>query len=73
MMARVTCEAKRRGIVKRRGNASIEFYINGEPQYYCYGYYDKATDVPLEVCQNCTDFVYRADEDLKRFKAGEHG
>lgn len=70
-MARVTCEAKRRGIVKRRGTASIEFYINGKPQYYCYGYYDKATDVPLKVCQNCADFVYMADEDLKRFKAGE--
>ena len=70
-MSRVICKAKKEGQVKLRGNPTIEFYKNGKPQYYCYGYRDAMTEEPLEVCKNCADFVDRAEEDLQRFKAGE--
>ena len=70
-MGRVTCQAKKTGQAKHRGRATIEWCKGGVAQYYCYGHYDKATDVPLEVCKNCADFVDRAEEDYKRFKAGE--
>lgn len=42
----------------RRGQPSTEFYIDGKPQIYCLGRYDKRTDAPLPDCQNCKDFVY---------------
>ena len=67
-MSRVICKAKKEGQVKRRGNPTIEFYKNGKPQYYCYGYRDAMMEEPLEVCKNCADFVDRAEEDLQRFK-----
>lgn len=62
-MGRVICQAKKTGRVKHRGKPTIEWYIDGKPQYYCYGYYDKATDMPLDVCQKCADFVDKADDD----------
>ena len=70
-MGRVICQAKKTGRVKRRGTPTVEWYKGEMAQYYCYGYYDKSTDLPLEVCQNCADFVDKAEEDLKRYKAGE--
>ena len=72
-MSRVICKAKKEGQVKRRGNPTIEFYKNGKPQYYCYGYRDAMTEEPLEVCKNCADFVDRAEEDLQRFKGRRAG
>lgn len=40
-----------------RGKPTTEFYHNGKPQIYCYGWEDKMTDEPLECCRNCKDFV----------------
>lgn len=41
-----------------RGKPVTDFYKNGKPQIYCYGWMDKMTDEPLEICQNCKDWVY---------------
>lgn len=38
------CKAKINGKVKTKGKSSIEFYKDGKPQYYCYGYNDNNTD-----------------------------
>lgn len=34
-MATIICKAKQKGIVKRRGKPTIEFYKDEKPQYYC--------------------------------------
>ena len=65
-MATVRCEAKKKGVVKRRGKPTIEFHKDGKPQYYCYGYIDYSTDEPLDECKQCKDFVDHAQEDLER-------
>lgn len=63
------CQAKRNGEVKRRGYSTVEWYKDGKAQVYCYGYIDKMTDEPLEICKHCTDFVEYAQADLdKRWK-----
>lgn len=67
-MAKTVCEAKRIGEVKRRGRPSIEWYKNGVPQYYCYGYIDCSTDELLEVCRKCADYVDHAQEDFDAWK-----
>ena len=41
-----------------RGKPTTEFYVDGKPQIYCYGWIDRMTDEPLKECQNCKDFVY---------------
>ena len=41
----------------KRGNATTEFYHNGKPQKYCYGWIDKMNDEPLDECKKCLDFV----------------
>lgn len=64
-MGRVICQAKKTGRVKHRGKPTIEWYKDGKPQYYCYGYRNVMTEEFLEVCKNCADFVDRAEEDLK--------
>lgn len=69
-MATVICKAKKKGIVKRRGKPTIEFYRDEKPQYYCYGYVDYSTDDPIEDCKRCKDFVDHAQEDLEIYKAG---
>lgn len=66
-MATIICKAKQKGIVKRRGKPTIEFYKDEKPQYYCYGYIDVGTDEPLEDCKRCKDFVDHAQEDLERY------
>ena len=43
-----------------RGNPTTEFYKDGKPQIYCYGWIDSMTDEPLGECLNCKDFVYGA-------------
>ncbi len=53
--------------VKERGKPSIEFYKDGKPQYYCYGYIDNADNL-LEECQRCPEHVYKAQEDLQNYK-----
>ncbi len=70
-MATVICQAKKKGIVKRRGKPTIEFHKDGKPQYYCYGYVDYSTDEPIEICKQCKDFVDNAQADLEKYMAGE--
>ena len=66
-MATIICKAKQKGIVKRRGKSTIEFYKDEKPQYYCYGYIDFSTDEPLEDCKLCKNLVDHAQEDLERY------
>ena len=40
-----------------RGNPTTEFYIDGKPQIYCYGWIDGMTDEPLQICKECLDWV----------------
>lgn len=70
-MGRVICRAKKTGQVKYRGKPTIEFYKDGKPQYYCYGYIDRMTEEPLEACQNCADFVNNIEEDFQDYKGDE--
>lgn len=41
-----------------RGKPTTEFYIDGKPQIYCYGWQDAMTDEPLPECKVCQDWVY---------------
>ncbi len=41
----------------KRGRPTTEFYIDGKPQIYCYGWEDKMTDEALLICKNCKDWV----------------
>ena len=66
-MAKTICKAKKTGQVPSRGKPSVEWHKDGVPQYYCYGYVDKTTDELLEVCQQCPDQVYKAQEDLDKW------
>lgn len=63
----MACKAKGSGKVSRRGNPSIEWYKDDNPQYYCYGYIDKITDDPLPECIACPDHVDKAQVDLDAF------
>ena len=69
-MATVICKAKQKGIVKRRGKPTIEFYKDEKPQYYCYGYTDVETGEPIEACKQCKDFVDFAQKDLEIYIEG---
>ena len=51
------CPLVRKGITRRKGKPSIEFYKDGKPQYYCYGYKDSMTDEPHEACKKCKKWV----------------
>ena len=65
------CELSREEKINR-GKSFIDYYENGEPIKYCYGFTDKANDEPLECCKNCLDFYkgeYAENERLKRLKA----
>ena len=62
----MACKAKERGKVSRR-SASIEWYKDGKPQYYCYGYIDKMTDELLPECKECRRHVSKAQDDLDKF------
>lgn len=67
-MGRTTCRANKLRLVPRRGRSSIEWKKDGKPQYYCYGWKDSMTDEPLEVCQECPDFVDKAQEDFEKWR-----
>lgn len=41
-----------------RGRPTTEFYKDGKPQIYCYGWIDLYNDEPLDVCKNCKDWVH---------------
>lgn len=60
------CKAKNNGEVKTKGKSSIEFYKDGKPQYYCYGYNDNNTDELIETCKNCKDNIIYAQDDLDK-------
>ena len=67
---KISCPAVKRRQAKRRGKASIEFYDNdGDPQYYCMGWMDMASEEIFETCRNCPDFVDRANEDIEEVNA----
>lgn len=53
--------------VKEVGKSSIEWYKNGKPQYYCYGYIDQRTDELIEECKQCRRQVNKAQEDLEEY------
>ena len=40
-----------------RSKAETDFYKDWKPQIYCLGWIDPMTDEPLEVCQNCNDWL----------------
>lgn len=62
----MSCKAKINGEVKVKGQSSIEFYKDGKPQYYCYGYNDISTDKLIETCKNCRKNVIYAQDDLEK-------
>lgn len=72
-MIKIACRAKESGKVSRRGQPSIEWYKDGKPQYYCYGYIDNMTDELLQECKECRSHVYKAQDDLDKYnrRAGE--
>lgn len=53
--------------VKDVGRSSIEWYKNGKPQYYCYGYIDQRTDELIEECKQCSRQVNKAQGDLDAY------
>lgn len=59
----MSCKAVENGEVKRKGIASLEFYVGSKPQYYCYGYIDKMTDELINTCKECRKNVIFAQED----------
>ena len=71
----MTCKAKEINNVSRSGLPSIEWYKDGKPQYYCYGYIDKMTDELLPECKACQSHVYKAQDDLDNYNrlVGEMG
>ena len=58
----MACKATESGKVSRRGQPSIEWYKDGKPQYYCYGYIDKMTDELLPECKECRSYRVRAQK-----------
>ena len=56
----MACKAKDGGKVSRRGEPSAEWYKDGKPQYYCYGYVDKMSDELLQECK-IGDKIYQTD------------
>ena len=47
-----------------RSRKYTDFYINGEPQDYCVGWWNKDVREPLEVCRNCKDFIEGEQHDI---------
>ena len=61
------CPAVKRREAKRRSMASIEFYDHdGDPQYYCMGWIDMATDELLETCRNCPGVEIVGEKSIRR-------
>lgn len=40
-----------------RGRPTTQFYKDGKPQIYCYGWIDLMYDETLPICKQCADFV----------------
>ena len=62
------CKLVAIGKVKRKGNATLEFYKDGKPQYYCYGYINKMYNEPMKECKECKKYVGQADKDWEEMK-----
>ena len=60
-----------------RGRPTTEFYKNGRPQVYCYGWIDKRNDEPLDCCKSCLDWVHgeqcQVDFEKVKMESEEHG
>ena len=56
-----------------RGKPTTEFYKDGKPQIYCYGWMDKMTDEPLEECKIFLDYVYgeQIEKDFNAMRVSE--
>lgn len=67
-MAKVICQAVKNKSVDRKGKSSIEWYKDGVPQKYCYGYVDGRNDEPIEECAICPIHVDKAQEDLESWQ-----
>lgn len=68
----MSCPAKDKGEVQRRGAASVEWYDeNGKPRYFCRGYVDRMTDELIETCAACRQNVRYAQEELERTEASK--
>lgn len=63
----MVCRVKESGKASRRGEPSIEWYRDGKPQYYCYGYIDKMTDELLSECKECRRHVRKAQDDFDEY------
>lgn len=61
------CLAKRNYHLNDKGKATIEWYKDGKPQYYCYGYIDQRNDEPLEECKQCKKFIWQSDIDFDEY------
>lgn len=59
------CPLVRNGTVRRKGKSSIEWWKDGNPMRYCYGYADCMTDEPLAECTQCKKHVSKAQLDLE--------
>lgn len=63
----MSCPAKQKGEVPRRGRASIEFRDKqGKPVYYCMGYVYKINDELIGTCAACRQNVRYAQKDLEK-------
>ena len=60
------CALLKKGVVRNKGKSSVEFYKNGKPQRYCYGYIDKMTDELFPECEACNINVNKAQGDLEK-------
>lgn len=53
-----------------RSKPSTEFYKDGKPQIYCYGWINMITDDTDDICQKCADHVDNAQDDLDAYLKG---
>ena len=69
----MSCRAKANHKVKEVGKSSIEWYKDGKPQHYCYGYIDRMTDELIPECKECERHVDKAQEDLDKYRLEKEG
>ena len=63
------CALVRKGIVRGKGKSSVEWWKDGNPMRYCFGYTDRMTDELLNECKQCKIHVSKAQEDMERHKS----
>lgn len=49
------------------GRKSTEWYKDGKPMRYCYGWLDVQTDDLVKTCQNCPHHVGKANDDYQAY------